>query len=111
MSILTVLLKFGTTALTSRVAEKAVEQLATAITARRSQSPPKVNPDDTLQAQIASLRETIQQQEQRISTLDSAIAGLGDALRPLIFRSAVTFWAALAALTISLIALFIAIRS
>ena len=111
MSILTLILKFGTTVLTSRVAEKAVEQLATAITARRSEPPPKVNPDDTLQAQIASLRETIQHQQQRISTLDTAIAGLGDALRRLIFRAAATFWTALASAIISIVALLIAIRS
>jgi len=111
MSILTLLLKFGTAALTSRVAEKAVEQLATVITARRSEPPSNLDLDETLQAQIASLRETIRQQDQRISMLDSAIAGLGHALRPLILRSAVTFWTALASAIIALVALFIAIRS
>jgi hypothetical protein len=93
------------------VAEKAVEQLATAITARRSEPPPTVNPDGTVQAQIASLRETIQHQQQRISTLDTAITGLGDALRPLIFRAAATFWTALASAIIAIVALLIAIRS
>ena len=111
MSIVTLLLRFGTAALTSRVAEKAVEQLAAVITARRSEPPPTLNPDDTLQAQIVSLRETIQRQDQRISMLDSAIAGFGDALRPLILRSTVTFWMALASAIISLVALFVAVLS
>jgi hypothetical protein len=109
MSLVTLLLRFGTAALTSRVAEKAVEQLAAVITARRSEPPPTLNPDDTLQAQIVSLRETIQRQDQRLSMLDSAIAGFGDALRPLMLRSAVTFWMALASAIISLVALAIAV--
>ena len=43
--------------------------------------------------------------------LDSAIAGFGDALRPLILRSTVTFWMALASAIISLVALFVAVLS
>ena len=113
MSIVTVLLRLGTTVVTSKVAEKAVEQLATVITARMTKPlpPPQIGPDDPVQAQIASLQERIEQQEQRIATLGSTLAGLGDALRPLIVRSAVAFWTAVASAIISVVALLMAIRS
>jgi hypothetical protein len=107
-----VLFTLGKVILASTVAEKAVEQLARAITAMVNKPSPvhTAGPGDTLQAQIDGLQETLRQQDQKISTLASTLDGLGNALRPLILRSAVTFWMALASVIISIVALIIAIR-
>jgi uncharacterized protein (DUF342 family) len=95
----------------STLAEKAVEHLAGVI-AGRIGTPAASRPvgaDETLQAQIEGLKETVQQHEQRLSALAAALEGLGAALRPLILRAAVAFWTSLAAIAMSIAALIVAI--
>ena len=99
------------TLVASKLAETAVEHLASVIAGRigtRSASRP-VDAGATLQAQIEGLKETVQQHEQRLAALAAALEELGDALRPLILRSAVTFWTSLAAIVMSIAALIVAI--
>jgi hypothetical protein len=100
------------TLVASKLAEKAVEHLASVIAGRigtRSAGRP-ADADETLQAQIEGLRETIRQHALRLSALAAALEKLGDALRPLILRSTVTFWTSLASIVISIAALILALR-
>jgi hypothetical protein len=106
-----VLFTLARTLVASRLAEKAVEHVASVIAGRigtRSASRP-VDAGETLQAQIEGLKETVRQHEQRLSALAAALEGLGHALRPLILRSTVTFWTSLAAIVMSIAALIVAI--
>ena len=99
------------TLVASKLAEKAVEHLASVIAGRIGTRPTSrpVDAGETLQAQLEGLRETVRQHEQRLSALAAALEGLGDALRPLILRSTVTFWTSLAAIVMSIAALIVAI--
>lgn len=107
-----VLLNLGKTLVASKLADKAVEHLAkviTAIVTTRPAPAPTVGSRDTLQAQIDGLRETVRHHERTIATLAATLEEFGHAIRPLIFRSAVTFWTALASVIVSAVALIIAI--
>jgi hypothetical protein len=99
------------TLVASKLAEKAVEHVASVIAGRIGTRPASrpVDADETLQAQIEGLKEAVRQHEQRLSALAAALEGLGDALRPLILRSTVTFWTSLAAIVMSIAALIVAI--
>lgn len=57
------------------------------------------------QARLEALEATARDQEARLAGLTAALEKLGEELRPLILRSTVTFWLALTALVVALVAL------
>jgi hypothetical protein len=107
-----ILFKLGRTLFARTLAEKAVEHLAGVITGVVNKPSPTrpVIVEDAAQMQIDGLKDTVRQHEERLSSLASALDGLRDTLRPLIWRSAVALWMALASVGISVAALIIAIR-
>jgi hypothetical protein len=60
-------------------------------------------------ARLEALEAALLEQDRRLADIAAALHNLGEELRPVLLRSAVTFWLALAALVVALVALGLAL--
>lgn len=100
-------------------AERLVERVKTIVTAPRTNVPPREGEsaprgqdhvDVRLarqQARIEALESSIREQDNRLSNIALTLEKFGEDLRPLMLRSTITFWMALAALVVALVALWL----
>lgn len=92
----------------SRVAEEAVAQLIGLVKTKATPSlPAGAGPD---QARLEMLEDLVRDHDNKLAAIAHGLERLGAELRPLIARSAITFWLAIAAITLSLICLALLLR-
>ena len=122
-----ILWKLARLAVATGVAEKAVEGLVDRV--RGMVTAPRPAPDAHAerdvrpagqaemaarlarqQIRLEALEATVRDQDGKLTSIALGLERLGTELRPLIARAAVTFWMALAALALSLVALGLAMR-
>lgn len=121
MATASVLWRLGRLLVASGVAEKAAERLIERVrTMARTPGAPAgagersgraVTGGDVpaaiarQQARLDALEGTVREQEARLAAIATALEKLGEELRPVLLRSTVTFWLALAGLIAALVAL------
>ena len=92
----------------SRVAEEAVAQLIGLAKTKAAPSlPPGPGPD---QARLDMLEDLVRDQDHKLAVIGLGLEKLSAELRPLIARSAITFWLAISAVLLSLICLVLLVR-
>ena len=77
---------------------------------RRTGSPPWETAVARHQARLDTLEASVRDQDGKLTTIALGLEKLGEDLRPLMLRSTITFWMALAALVLSLVSLGLALR-
>jgi hypothetical protein len=92
----------------SRVAEEAVAQLIGLVKTKATPSLP-AGPGSE-QARLEMLEDLVRDHDHKLATIADGLEKLSADLRPLIARSAITFWLAISALTLSLICIVLLFR-
>ena len=92
----------------SRVAEEAVAQLIGLVKTKATPSLPAGPAAE--QARLDMLEDLVRDHDHKLAAIAHGLENLSAQLRPLIARSAITFWLAIIALTLSLIAVALLLR-
>ena len=92
----------------SRVAETVVEQLIDMVKTKPA-PPPSAGPGPE-QARLDMLEHLVREHDAKLVAIALGLEKLGAELRPLIARSAITFWLAIVAVILSLIAVGLLLR-
>jgi len=92
----------------SRVAEEAVAQLIGLVKTKATPSlPAGPGPE---QARLEMLEDLVRDHDHKLAAIAHGLEQLSAELRPLIARSAITFWLAIVAVTLSLICVVLLFR-
>ena len=92
----------------SRMAETMVEQLIDMVKTKTA-PPPSTGPSPE-EARLEMLESLVRAHDDKLAAIGLGLERLADELRPLVARSTITFWLAIAAVTLSLIAVGLLLR-
>jgi hypothetical protein len=91
----------------SRVAETVVEQLIDLVKTKTTAPPPGPGPE---RARLEMLETVVREHDDKLAAIAHGLETLGQELRPLIARAAVTFWLAILASGLSLVSIVLLLR-
>ena len=92
----------------SRMAETMVEQLIDMVKTKTA-TPPSTGPSPE-EARLEMLESLVRAHDDKLAAIGLGLERLADELRPLVVRSTITFWLAIVAVILSLIAVGLLLR-